>query len=89
MLTGVPVDQVAPIWAEAATVQPRTQAEIRQIGVAAGIPLTTILRDEGWTEEELQQLEADKDAESQRNQATLAAAMASAQQRFNAGEEAE
>jgi len=42
------------------TIQPRTQAEIREINVRTGIPLVTTLRDEGWTEDELAQLAKDK-----------------------------
>jgi hypothetical protein len=72
-------------WDDAATVQPRTRAEIRQINVAAGLPLTTILRDEGWTDDELTQMQADKDAEAAQQQTQLAAAMVQAQTQFNAG----
>jgi hypothetical protein len=79
-------NDVTPLWEPAETIQPLTQAQIRQLGVAAGMPLTTILRDEGWTAADLEQLQADKDEESQQQQATLAGAMMRAQQQFDAGE---
>jgi len=62
---GIEIDPetVEPIYADPETVQPRTKAEIRQLDVAAGIPLTTELRREGWTEDELEQMQADRRAE--------------------------
>lgn len=50
---------ITPLFDRPETVQPRTTAEIRQINVSAGIPLVTTLRNEGWTQEELDQLDAD------------------------------
>lgn len=79
---------ITPLWESAETVQPLTQAQIRQISTSAGMPLVTILRDEGWTVADLEQLQADKDEESARQQATLADAMMRAQTAFNAGEDA-
>ena len=87
LLTGIEPAAIAAVWAPAATVQPRTQAEIRQIGVSAGMPLTTLLRAEGWTETELAQMEADREAEAGRQQAQLATALMAAQTQFDAGEE--
>lgn len=46
-------------WLPAETVQPLTRATIRQTNVQAGIPLITQLRDEGWTDEEIDQMLAD------------------------------
>ncbi len=65
-LAGRPVDpaRIAPVWAEARTVQPRTQAEVREINVRAGLPLVTQLRDEGWTAVQLADLAADQQAEA-------------------------
>lgn len=87
LLTGLAPETLAVVWAPAATVQPRTQAEIRQIGVAAGMPLTTLLRDEGWTEADLAQMEADREAEAGRQQTQLATALMAAQQQFDAGDQ--
>jgi hypothetical protein len=47
------------IWAEPTTVQPMTQAQTRLTNVQAGIPITNQLRDEGWDENELDQLALD------------------------------
>jgi hypothetical protein len=59
----VPASEIAPEFAEVRTVQPRTQAEIREINVRAGLPLVTQLRDEGWTPQELDELAQDQQAE--------------------------
>jgi len=61
-LSGAPTlaREVEPLFDEPATVQPLTESFIRQNNVAAGMPLVTILRDEGWTQQELDQMEADK-----------------------------
>lgn len=63
-LTGVEVRErdVEPLFDRPETVQPRTDAEIRQMDVSSGIPLVTVLRRQGWTEAELEQLEADRQA---------------------------
>lgn len=88
-LVGVPINalDISPVWADAATIQPRTQAEIRQMDVASGMPLVTSLRWEGWTDAELEQMAADKAEEGEAQQTQLAAAMVQAQRSFdqNAG----
>ena len=53
--------EIIPVWDTVATVQPRTQAEIRLYGVQAGMPLITILRREGWSDEEIDQMIRDKE----------------------------
>jgi hypothetical protein len=60
-IEGVEVDPEAVVvrYADPETVQPRTRAEIRQLNVAAGMPLVTALRRDGWTQEELDQLGQD------------------------------
>ena len=50
------------IWDDPHTVQPMAQAQIRKTNVEAGIPIQTVLRDEGWTEEQLQTLIEDQSA---------------------------
>ena len=60
LLDGSQVDElsITPGWAPAATIQPKTQAEIRQLSVAAGIPLETHLkRAENWTDEEVDEMQ--------------------------------
>ena len=74
-LQGVAVDPMAitPIFDVVETVQPRTSADIREINVRSGIPLVTTLRNEGWTDTELDQMAKDQAAEQLR-QADLARA---------------
>lgn len=52
-------DDVTPVFARPETVQPFTQAQVRQFEVSAGIPLQTSLRREGWSQSELAQMEED------------------------------
>lgn len=87
-LEGVAVNQetVRPVYADPATVQPRTAAEIRQISVTAGIPLATQLRREGWTEDDLDALRADRIAERADAQESLAQALLEQQRRFDQGQ---
>lgn len=76
---------VTPIFDKPETVQPRTEAETRQMNVTAGMPLVTVLRDEGKSEAYINQMLKDKSAEDARNQRTLAQSMLDAERRFNAG----
>lgn len=59
---------ITPVFARPETVQPRTQAEIRQMDVATGIPLVTALKREGWTDAEIAAMQKDK-AEAQQQAA--------------------
>jgi hypothetical protein len=74
-LAGLTVDPMAvtPIFDPVQTVQPMTATQIREGNVRAGIPLTTTLRNEGWTDAELEQMAEDRAAE-QLAQADLARA---------------
>jgi hypothetical protein len=87
-LDGLEVDPVSivPTFGDPSTVQPVTQAQARQANVAAGIPIETVLRREGWTQEELDQMAKDKDEESGRQQASLASAMVEATRRMDQGQ---
>lgn len=69
-----------------ATVQPRTQAEIRKINVEAGLPLDNVLRDEGWTADDLAELDADREAERLRERSYADAVLSAAQRDFDGGE---
>lgn len=79
----VPETTITPVFEKPETVQPRTQAETREIGARTGIPLTTLLRDEGWSEEQLRQMEDDKAQEQAAAQTGLAGALVEAQRRFD------
>lgn len=65
------------------TVQPLTQSLIRQNSVAAGIPLVNVLRDEGWTESDLEQMADDKAQETEQQRAQLGTALANAMRDFD------
>jgi len=84
-LQGIQVDKKSIVveFAKPETVQPKTQAEIRQMGTMAGVPLTTILRGEGWTTEQFDQLEQDKADESASQQNSLAKALMAQQRQFD------
>lgn len=60
--------EITPIFAKPETVQPRTEAEIRQINDSAGIPVIWSLRQEGKTKAEIDQFEKDRKAEDARSQ---------------------
>ena len=68
------------------TVQPRTQAEIRKLNVEAGIPIDNVLRDEGWTDADLAELDADREAERLRERSYADAVLSAAQRDFDGGE---
>jgi len=87
-LSGVSIDESAiePVYDPIETVQPRTQAEIRQISTQAGLPLRTILRQfEGWSDAQLQKMEQDQEMEQAAAQTSLAAALVESQRRFDQG----
>jgi len=64
-LSEVQVDPwaIEPVFDRPETQQPLTKAQARQFDVSSGVPLTTVLRREGWSEEEIAQMEADRKAE--------------------------
>jgi hypothetical protein len=56
------------------TIQPGTQAQIRKVSKDTGIPLRTLLRDEGWTEADLDQMYQDMIIELEKQQEMAAKA---------------
>lgn len=64
-LSGITIDAnaIIPVWERVESIQPFTEAQANQIGINMGIPLITILRRQGWTEQEIQTLEDDRKAE--------------------------
>ena len=87
-LDGVTVDEAAvtPVFDSIETQQPNTVASTRQLAVSAGIPLATQLRRfEGWTEQQLAEMDADKQAEQAAAQASMANALLDAERRFSQG----
>lgn len=64
LLDGAPVDPKAieVQFDSPETVQPKARAETRESSVRAGIPLPIVLkRDEGWSEEEIAELESERE----------------------------
>lgn len=59
-LAGVTSADVIPMYGDPRTIQALSQAQTRRENVGAGLPLLTQLRDEGWREEELDQLLDDR-----------------------------
>lgn len=53
-------DEIISQWSSPETVQPLTQASTVKTNVEAGMPLETALRENGWSQEKLTQLEADQ-----------------------------
>lgn len=72
-LQGVEVEEtaIAAVFDKPETVQPRTEAEIREINKRAGIPLRTQLRDDGWTDAEIEAMEQDKAEETKQALAAM------------------
>lgn len=75
--------KIRAVYEDPRTVQPFTQAQTRQTNVNAGIPLTTQLRNEGWTDAEIEQMATDRQAEAAQQESTMATALLNAQRRLN------
>lgn len=86
-LIGVQIDarQIFINYAAPETIQPKTQAEIRKTNRQSGIPLISILRDEGWTESDLDQLRQDIQDEAAATATYANAALGAAQRNFDQG----
>jgi len=84
-LQGLTIEEtdITPLFDNPVTIQPAVQANIRQASVGAGMPLATVLRDEGKDGAYLDQMKKDAQEERQQQQATLAAAMVAAQRRMD------
>lgn len=72
-------------WDPVQTVQPRTEAEIIEISVRTGLPLVTVLRRQGWTQEEIDQMLKDRTEEQVAQQNSLAKALLEQQRQFSQG----
>jgi hypothetical protein len=81
----VPADAIQLIYEKPETVQPKAQAEVRKLKVETGMPLTTVLRAEGWTAEQLATLEQDKLAQQAQSAQGLAQALLNRQRQFDQG----
>lgn len=84
--TSVADNAVIPVFDKPQTVQPYTQALIRKEGVQAGLPLLWLMEQEGYTEQELADLEAAKQKAAAEQRANMAQAMTDAQRNFDQGD---
>lgn len=80
---------IVPVFDEPQTVQPYTQALIRKEAVQAGVPLMWQMEQEGYTEQEMDELRAAQQEVQAQQRATLAQAMTQAQRNFDQGDEEE
>jgi hypothetical protein len=87
-LDGTTIEEgdIAVVFDEPQTIQPRTEAEILNMNVQAGIPLKTALRRGGWVTSDLEQLDEDKQEEQSAAAVSLGAALAEAQRRATTNE---
>lgn len=87
LLNGTTVDDnaITPIFDKPQTMQPYTQALTRKEGVAAGLPLMWLIEQEGYTEQELDELQGQIDEQQAKQQASLAQAMTNSQRSFDQG----
>jgi len=94
-LEGYPLskDAIVPVYDKPETIQPLTQSNIRKASRESGLPLKTVLRWEGHTQEQIQQIEEEIDAERERDlahalrqQEIESAAMGNAFERITSGQ---
>lgn len=84
-LKGIEVDRraITPVFKDPQTLQPLTRAQARQTNVSAGMPLVTVLRQEGQSEEDIAQMQKDKREEQAENVRGLAQALVQQQRDFD------
>ena len=56
----VKLSDITPIYEPTSSLQPLTMAKIRETNTKAGVPLATQLRREGWSDDEITAMNADK-----------------------------
>ena len=78
-------EDVMPIFDKPETIQPRTEAETRQLNVNSGMPLVTVLRDEGKSQAYIDKMLNDLSEQEERKQTSLANSLLDAERKFNAG----
>lgn len=85
---------LTPIWAPTSYVDPTSEEANRtamatrvKALVEAGMPLAIALKGEGWTDEQIVELEAAREKEAAAAQSSLAAALAEQQRRFDQGQQ--
>ncbi len=88
-LAGIEIKKqdVRPVFDRTESVQPFTEAQAIQMYVSSGVALQTAQRRLGWTEEEIEKAEEDRQAEAARQELSLAQGLLEAQRRFDRGNE--
>jgi hypothetical protein len=76
--------EIEPVFEQPQTMQPLTRAQARNFDVSSGMPLRTVLRREGWTPGELEEMEGDV-AAAQEAENDLGAAILRAFERGEGG----
>lgn len=91
LLNGVDIakEKILPVFNKVATVQPRTEAEIREINTRSGIPIEVSLAWEGRTETEIEKLKEVRAAARAEEAVGLGAALARIERERNQGGSAE
>lgn len=86
-LDGTTVDRekIQPEFETPSTVQPAANAEMRKSSADAGMPIKTILRREGWSEEQLNSMDEDKLDEMRLANRGLGENLLESQRRFDQG----
>jgi hypothetical protein len=87
-LAGMAIDPAAilPVWDPSATVQPKSEAEIRKLATEAGIPLEIQLQREGWSEDDIAALKKVLEADRAASERSLANALVTQQRNFDRGQ---
>ena len=90
-IEGVTVDPftIEPAFDAPETVQPMTRATITKTRVESGVPLVSALRWEGRSDAEIEQMQKDQDEESQKNKASLGAALLEAERQARQAQDAQ
>lgn len=81
----IDVKEVKPLWLDAASIQPLTEAEIIKTMVEAGLPLVTTLRVRGWSEEEIVKMGKELDEQKQKETMASDIVTQNVMAKFNAG----
>lgn len=81
--------EIMTVWAPPSTIQPRTEAETRQLAVTAGLPLITQLRREGWAESDIKMMQQDQADQQSANTADVGSSLLTAMRKLDSTNPAE
>lgn len=89
VLGDVEMSDIEPIFADPETVQPLTQAQVRQTNVQAGLPLEVQLSDEGKDQDYIDKVVSTTQAAEKRSQENMQNALSQALMNQNRGDNAD